>query len=786
MAVGIFIDNSGSTLGQWQYHQVVEHVVKQTVATHEHVRCAYWNDECQLVSAEKVLANSTGPRRGQGGTNIDSILKLIQGRMPADTHFEKLILITDGQVDGNSVLNAMRFIQEYGRKWDSVEAHIVSPHPNTTVIAPFIRDVPYAVHATKNTKDGYQHGVHSLCLVSLKQVIELMESIDTEQSFLEKFETLRARVAADTIGAQNTAARDAILAMRARLVKSMSPAGDVPATVEGVRAAASRFYAAPPESLNKADQLLALCDAVGDYGMERLRGAWANRQQAAPDAPALEDLEDVAEDCKVIDHLGMFEDAPETPILLFKAGDPILSLADVEEMKEIARNPLKLLTLGGGRYAKEIQRRALPPHGRDTLIECAKSWKIGVSPDTRETMMREVFVFGPDQAHVDANKACISNLIFGTNKFSGSYGVWMVVMWHLLGSCEYVRSVAGPSMDAFMRDFVANTPDRFRVFMGLSGTGQRPTARVSLASALLYALVSSDMWSDVHADRDVLRDLYGSFDAIRAALELAGVEADYAAYGAKADALKVAASLLYRIKRESSRALMIEVCSTFMETLRMDDGQIFLLDGLASQPTDKARLQYTLLATGAVDASKKFSAVRIPQTLLDPVQHLNIGRNFAPAENALTSQPDFVKVCPKTLRPYARVFYPTGAGNCDWVDWEVPAVRVLGEDRGAWVSLYKFLAGYFYAHRRFPSDPASVATFLKDLQQSLSHKKCLPLGIMTSIRDCVSSLEDAMKERVNAGDAEAARRDIAEGACRKTRIEMETAWRQSRRVSVSC
>lgn len=214
------------------------------------------------------------------------------------------------------------------------------------------------------------------------------------------------------------------------------------------------------------------------------------------------------------------------------------------------------------------------------------------------------------------------------------------------------------------------------MFLGLSGTGDRPTAKATLAAALLHALVSTELWAEANTERDLMRDLFGAFPAMRAALELAGLGAEAEAYAPRVRALAAAAELLWRVKRDGRDEAWAAVCGEVVRTLRVG-GTAFLLDApLASAAAAAVQqegtgvgaggtaLRYTLLKHNTVHAGLRLGAVALPLelgvapgSLLEPLADMAIGSNYCAAENEDDPElkPPAVAVCPRTLRPYTQV-----------------------------------------------------------------------------------------------------------------------------------
>lgn len=98
-AIGVFVDDSGSTDRVNSYWTRVAEIVRMHEKEAD-VAVFYWNSLCKASEMKEVLANATGGMRGSGGTSINSVWN----RMVEDSLcFDRLVLVTDGQVDHSSV-----------------------------------------------------------------------------------------------------------------------------------------------------------------------------------------------------------------------------------------------------------------------------------------------------------------------------------------------------------------------------------------------------------------------------------------------------------------------------------------------------------------------------------------------------------------------------------------------------------------------------------------------------------------------------------------------------------
>jgi hypothetical protein len=790
MKAGVFVDTSGSTGGVRAYHAYVAKMLSGLKEANANMRVFCWNSGCHESTLEEVLANSSGPMKAEGGT---SVLSIWQHILQCALHFDTLILVTDGEIDMRDVRMAEAEISRHGRRWRRTEAHLVNPErstADTSVIAPFIRDVPFEVFDAGGA-------VASSTLTSV-EVIAMLDAIQNDDDMQARLPDLKARIAADTIsGAPPMALRQAILRARTRLIMDRSArlmaaaadASDAPDAsartvadaVQHVTALAREFYGDRVEDPSKKDptqELLDLCDSAGSFSLDRLKLARDARIfKTTPVAPPVADIPAEEYDSSSDAYVDPITMDVDMPVGLFTEGQGVLAAESDAVRAEIARNPLKLVCYP--RVVDALRARVLRPYGLQTL-RGMREHGMGTHPETRAPMMREVLCFGSDAAHEASSKACLARLMYGGTRLTGSYAVWMTVMWWVMRGLPYVTEAMGPQMDDHMTRLIRDTPERHRVFMGLSGLGDRPTQRVTLGEALLYAAVSTELWAHEHTQRDVMRDLHGAFPLIRDAMELAGTGEVAARVAERVRTLHTAARLLHRVKHEGTAAVTHELAARFAATLTLD-GRTYILDAPANADADAdAALHWTLLRD-CVRPEFKFGALPLPPspiTLRDPVEDLRLGRNYSAEENS-AKELGPSSVCPKTLRPY--VFVGEWRPNQSREQWDDMSERVWGP-LSEQVSIYKWLHVFYQRNKRFPDadSDTDLARFLDLLSSKYKHKGCLPVYIRHSVVSALQLIREALELRrardPDSCDPAAIYADSVAGTTRTTREAMDREW----------
>jgi hypothetical protein len=166
MSVAIFFDDSGSTNG---YANIWSRVAK-IASENPTADFVFWNTTYTVSTYDEVMKKAK-EMRGGGGTSISTITDYFaKNPKPVD----RIIIVTDGGVDIQSVRNAQIKIDK-NKYWKETEAHLVSSYKlDTSVIAPFISGVPFKVIDTNGN-------VVAETALNNEELIGLIDSIETPE-----------------------------------------------------------------------------------------------------------------------------------------------------------------------------------------------------------------------------------------------------------------------------------------------------------------------------------------------------------------------------------------------------------------------------------------------------------------------------------------------------------------------------------------------------------------------------------------------------------------------------
>ena len=756
------VDVSGSTAGYNAYHRRIATLVNQLkTKPNTEVIALAWDDKCKTTTLDTLFENThLGKQKGYGGTCIIPLFEWITTRYD---DIEDLIIVTDGEIPSASVDRVYNEAMALSTlPWKHTTAHVVSHRtPSATVIAPFIQRVPYVIYGPQELVSQSQES----------EVTPLLKSISTPEELEDRFQIIHDRLVADTLVHAHPSIRQEILRMQSRLTvynatTSTHPIQDIPPSPAPIEEAARAWYATQAPSsdiISKIHQLIQLCDTAGLY-MDLAR--FERHFKPVDTYTVTEDPIHVEETCEYEDPIMM---DPDMPVAVFTHTPlPLLDGIDESIKQDVQRCPLNFLKypilttcllertnpIQGLKFTKESlchQADAYDPHQL-------------TSPFTRNNLIPEIFCFGNHPTHVKANKACLANLLTGTNRLCGQYGLWMIVMWWVLKQKAHIQDAIGTHMSTFIREFVLNTPSEHKVFMGLDGTGKRPTIKVCIATALLYTVLSTKIWCLEHTERDMMRDFHSLWQPIQATLSLCDI--DVSNYSKRVHILKTASKLLWQAKQYGVANILNTLRSKWHKTLFLPTtpsttSPHILLDALEREPDENEQLEFTLLNQSIIDTQKKFGSLIIPWDL--SLQTYDFTQQYTPQENSLKV---YVPICPATLRPYV---YRNGTF------WKDAATNMYGDLSGQ-VSVHYQLLVWYQKHRAFPDadNPSSIHAFMEHLARCYKKKGTLPLIIYDHVLDCIQEIQDAIHQRPpHLQDPSAIIRDIQRGSTLEHRIVME-------------
>jgi len=530
----IAYDCSGSTINVDNYHAVTQRVLSEfgsaDAATAGGVRIVRWDDRWYEISRAE-LDSINRAKRGYNGTQISAVADAI-----AALNFKgRLILITDGEVDGSSVDRCDLTLGSLGiaDRFTSVDVHIISNAPNLSVSCPFTRHCTHRIQVYNKTNPvpEYTNVVRSEDIALLTN----LDSIQTIAAFEEAHDGLLGALTARMMGrgAVDTQIHDQLVRLRARLLAELSrhnthgvsddvrALGEVTDFTEALgvyRGIMEAFYATQTNTLDKriAHMLNITKGGLRHDFSHRLRRA---PEEAETDIAELQvteaadaaDAEAADSDAGAADSEAVFncpilmEDESDVAILI-KERPPILdglSAAVVEDLINCPLNALNRPEVVAAISACFDVAVGLPAiQMADKLAPVSLTEK---SPYTREATIGALYL-GANASQAAATDATIARMLTGPSRRRvGNMDLWAAVIWRILAdrkTNEAVRlseEAVTPAAERHLRWRLANRT----TYASMSGLPGYLNIRVPLGLACW--MVTASPFLELPTKRDMVR-----------------------------------------------------------------------------------------------------------------------------------------------------------------------------------------------------------------------------------------------------------------------------------------
>jgi len=485
------------------------------------IRIVRWDDRwCEISRAELDSINRA--KRGYNGTQISAVADAII----ALDFKGRLILITDGDVDGSSVIRCDRQLAAFGivDRFSSVDVHIISNSPKLSVSCPFTRHCTHRiqVYSDRNQTPDYTNVVRSDDIALLTN----LDSIQTIAKFDEAHDGLLGALTARMMGrdAVDTQIHDQLVRLRGRLlaelsrynthgvsdqVRDLSETTDFTTALGVYREIMDAFYATHATTLEKriANMLNMTKGGLRSDFSHRLRRAPEERdvevadlQAAEADADAETDAEAGAFNCPIL-----MEDETDVAILI-KARPPILdglSAAIVEDLINCPLNALNRPEVVAAISACFDVAVGLPAIQMSDKLSAVSL--VEESPFTREAMIGALYL-GANASQAAATDATIACMLTGPVKRRvGNMDLWAAVIWRIFAdraTTEAVRLSEAAVTPAALRHLRWRLANR-TTYASMSGLPGYLNIRVPLGVACW--MVAASPFLELSTKRDMVR-----------------------------------------------------------------------------------------------------------------------------------------------------------------------------------------------------------------------------------------------------------------------------------------
>ena len=747
-------DGSGSTGSNPFYHDETQRIAAKLP---KGTKILFWDTAGRVITQAR-LAEINKRREGGGGTDPSAIAD----HVTATNFTGDLVIITDGQV-GSIDGVAARLRSHTGFK--SVIAHLINTGGvvNMSVTCPFTRSSPHKVYLYERGERRLVTDVTAEDLAVVKRIAE----IGTVAEFEAAAPALEKAVVAATMGTTgDPALRDALLAMKARIMKAETRAKGQSSTVTALNAALdekrmtdaislartltveyygpdsedpdaktwsariSRFISMTEGALRSTFDLSGISAAIRGDRARRAPVAAAAPAEAAPlsEEAAAEPFE-----CPITC------DTEADVVLLVADGEPLLTGLDKDLANSLYDCPLNLLNHPA--LIDALKERLDHPVSLRALKEATDSGHpLETSPMTRRRVAAGAICLGAREEHCRATTWTLANLFTGGKRI-GNQDLWYATIWLLVeqGAVPYLAPIL-PQLRAHMVWRLANHASS----VSLTGVPEFPTTRVPLRTAVWYVFASAEFGMEPR--RDVLRAHLPHLAALKKLLELSGLEVSEAVR-AHVVRLRTMLSMLAWVKRDrhtlpnlvtALRQACVEIDPAGLRVQFESTPRFIPIDG---EPTEEqiARVCALFPETGCklstheliglaalVDPSKSAGDISLPIGWVAPPARPATTNSWAYGLRVIPRSP--VRICAATCRPYYHVTdgtWVTAAEN----HYGVPVGRLLSANEAYANFVIKYgiyptcdeLLTYLYnrrvLHGKHHTLPHQIAQFVDEIME---------------------------------------------------------------------
>ena len=694
------IDNSGSTSNNTNYWKTVNNIVKD----YTNSNFVLWNSDTTEICDFKTVAKNITEKYGTAGTSPNVFLKHIKNDMD-------LVIITDGQIDSSNVAKCHDTLDRMKVKLNDVQVYFIGDeqHMNLSVAAPF-------------TKLG------NSCLLKVNDEniidydnldLNLEQYYNNFSKFLEDYDTIYKKVTLLNLGNTNDKIRAEIIKLQNQLMNNIAsqvsqslPISDI---IDTIRKNTFESVGEVMSLITKYDfsvnlnflkeiqssfgKLLAAFDNKNDFSFNRLRHGKIARASEIDEASITNTkiTEDIVSkfECPILLDV-------DTPVLLIKDGDPILSdpvLIDTAE--KIAQCPWTIFF-----YPELIEKvisRLDHPLGYTSTYQMFQNSTTIQSPLTRSNCSTAL-IFSQNQTKVkEANNYTLAKLLFGKKLLGGS-DVWMAILFLIIKNCRYLSE--NVEFMETVSNYIIDRSSTCSVPITLTSSFCRPIIQTPLNIAVWYCINSYKLYNCGENNR-----FFAMYPFLDKMLELCKLFSLPVVFQeemlVKADITRVL-KFLGNKKRESGWNLKLR--SLWQNSVTIDDN-IFMLDGPNKSVAITDVIPFpTMLTIPQIYSLSKLvtNNTKIGNIILpDSVDKLNatftVVKNYGYQDSCNTSP--IIPINIDTLLPFKRDLETLE-------EWKVEAKKKFQCPIEKLLSMKFYIREFIIEHRRLPSK----VEYLKHMQ----------------------------------------------------------------------
>ena len=488
----IAYDSSGSTHACSEYHALTQGIVRPYKTT-SNARILSWSSTRAEITFQK-LEEINKCKYGSGGTNVDLVAEYILSK-----DFKgKLVLITDGQVDGCSIVNCDRLLCNYNGLTE-VEVHIIGEYANMSVSCPFTRYCPHDVHT-------YHSGRLSETVTISQEDIRLLNDIDQIQNydmFVASYDSILKAISARMMGKSHTdiELHDKIVKLKNKIQEeaSKSKTKEIDTLITELKETyslqtyqniVSYYYALECQSVDKMfqDLLNITKGGLANTFHHRLRRGEEMSEVPIENIPLTENEETF--ECPI-----SCEDEHDV-VLLIKRCEPLFQTLQPNQVEDVLTCPLNALNYPA--FVKALEDSFDLAVGLQALQQAQNvNLPITTSPLTRCELLGGFFL-GSNRSQVLATNHTVSSLMSGEHKKIGNMDLWYAVIYFVLSKHPRYQDIS-----TFATSHLKWRLENCTTWASLTGLPQYLSVRVPLGLACW--MVAASPMLNLPPKRDMMR-----------------------------------------------------------------------------------------------------------------------------------------------------------------------------------------------------------------------------------------------------------------------------------------
>uniref|UniRef100_A0A6C0BEQ5 Uncharacterized protein n=1 Tax=viral metagenome TaxID=1070528 RepID=A0A6C0BEQ5_9ZZZZ len=476
------LDCSGSTNSDSTYWSVAERILRENES--RITKYFLWNTFLEVASLSQTQLQIKN-KLGEWGTCPHLII-------PHLNDGDDLILITDGEIGQDSLSRVNELMLT--KKLNSCDAHIISRHPDVSVVCGFTRGI-------KSTVKTY--GDEEVTLTSLTDedflILDQLDFLTLEQ-FLSKYEIIRQVLLNKMIGINKMDKKlhDLLVAMKAKLhsdfIKSLDKDFDLHTPLSEGRyedakiiskAMINRYYgnSSVKEFSSKFDSLIAIVSGKTDFSVNQFNAIKTNAFSTAASLDKEEPESLIIEGITLMQcPIMMDDDAPVIPIIY---GLPVLFGEEKKVIDQIMKNPLSILSYEN--IVNKIIARLSQSIGLFSYCEIYNTTRI--HPMSRQDISGCI-PLGSNKEYVNEASNAIMNLFTG-GKILGNIDLYYAVLFFIIENVPFLDNVREN-----IKEQMIYRMNNHKTSASLSGMSDYIGTKILFKEAIWFVLTSGSLYTD--------------------------------------------------------------------------------------------------------------------------------------------------------------------------------------------------------------------------------------------------------------------------------------------------